>query len=319
MKLRDGLAVASLLFAAVAVPVALFTPEPTEAGPVPCPSLLRLPAGLCTHGNDPRSLGSPEAGEGASGLPCDGDGVSGPRVQVIVARPPGAPDRSQDALSQVNTWAAQVDAAFDDSAAQTGGHRRVRWVTNSDCTIHTENLILDAGSFDDTIRALQASGHTRTDRKYLVWMDASVYCGIATIEGDDQPGTYNASNYRTGYARVDRGCWNAAVATHELGHNLGAVQLSAPHSDGSWHGLQEYDRMDYGGQQVYDCPDPSFERLLDCQHDDYFSTSPSPGSYLDTRWNVARSVFLVGGAVAPPSPTPTPRKTCKARVLNLCL
>jgi hypothetical protein len=37
---------------------------------------------------------------------------------------------------------------------------------------------------------------------------------------------------------------------------------------------------------------PSHERLLDCNHDDYFHTNPSRSSYLGSRWNVARSSFL---------------------------
>ena len=58
---------------------------------------------------------------------------------------------------------------------------------------------------------------------------------------------------------------------------------------------------------TYPCA-KSYERLLDCNHDDYFSTSPSPDSWLGQHWNVADSSFLTseGPASVPDSSAPRP-------------
>lgn len=39
--------------------------------------------------------------------------------------------------------------------------------------------------------------------------------------------------------------------------------------------------------------------LLDCRHDDYFSTSAPAGSYLQAHWNAARSSYLDDGTPKP--------------------
>ena len=58
---------------------------------------------------------------------------------------------------------------------------------------------------------------------------------------------------------------------------------------------------------TYTCAN-SHERLLDCNHDDYFHTNPPAGSYLAGHWNTADSVFLSSGSLSapPPPPDPTP-------------
>ncbi len=250
---------------------------------------------------------------GAAGVPCLGDGQDGYRVQAVYAVAADRPDRYDDIAPLIAGWAADIDAAVADSAVAAGGERRVRFVTDGNCRLDVLHVVLSSSgddTFSNTVNELKALGHDRADRKYLIWMDANVYCGLAMISTDDSPGQDNANNgARPLYGRVDSGCWGqtASVELHELVHTLGGVQKSAPHATPGHHCTDNADRMCYndgsGLPMTQDCPS-AHERLLDCNFDDYFNPSPAPGSYLDTHWNVADSVFLAHGGGAEPPPPP---------------
>jgi hypothetical protein len=111
------------------------------------------------------------------------------------------------------------------------------------------------------------------------------------------------------------------LALHEVSHNLGAVQFSAPNSSLAGHCNDSYDLMCYDDGGVAGPPfeDPNCDGDLaappdpygpdfqawDCNKDDYFSVSPAPASYLDTHWNLADSAFLCDFAsCAPPDRQP---------------
>jgi hypothetical protein len=174
--------------------------------------------------------------EGGGAVPCYGDGTSGKRVQAVYAHAPDVPSRFAEAAPEIRRWAAGVDRIFAESAAETGGVRHVRWVTGTACVLDIVHLTMAATTDDDTyeatVNALAAQAHARTDRKYLVWVDAGLYCGIADFVDDDTAAARNANNSGPSYARIDRGCWGLtnAVEAHELMHTLGGVQYSAPHS-----------------------------------------------------------------------------------------
>src|SRR4029450_10397210 len=98
-------------------------------------------------------------------------------------------------------------------------------------------------SFLKTIDALRALGYNRTDRKYLMFSDTNVYCGISTYVADPRPISGNRNNGGPSYARVDSGCWSSAVAAHELTHSLGAVLSDSPNATGAGSFLDASDLL----------------------------------------------------------------------------
>jgi hypothetical protein len=271
---------------------------------------------LCTHGPNGAPQGDSAVVPSNANLArltpvvCEGNGVSGKRVQVLYVRTESAPDRYSEYLASFRAWAAEADAIYNESAQVTGGERRIRFVTDSACEIDIPVVVLPDGSersFASTVSAMRALGYNRPTRKYLLFMEASVYCGVASIVNDHRPGPENRSNHIAGYARVDNGCWEGVTVAHELTHTLGGVQHTAPNATGGWHCTDGNDIMCYSDVPYYPavhvaCPATRNSRLLDCNNDDYFHTNPPAGSYLASHWNVADSHFLIAGPALPIRP-----------------
>lgn len=243
---------------------------------------------------------------------CEGDGTSGYRVQAMYVVEAGRTNRYAALESSLQLWAAGVDDVVNRSAALTGGVRNVRYVTESGgggCVAKVLNVTVPAGaasSFNATISAVQALGYTDPSRKYLMWTDATVLCGIASMYPNDSESQANPNNGAyPQYARIDAGCWgfgdgarDHSVEAHELLHTIGGVQNSAPHSTKVGHCWDESDTMCYadgGSYAMRQICAAEMEYFFDCGSDDYFSTYPDPGSYLDGHWNAADSRFLIGG------------------------
>lgn len=244
---------------------------------------------------------------------CSGDGQSGYRVQSMYVVEANKTNRYAALLGSLRLWAAGADDVVNRSAALTGGVRHIRYVTtpgsSGTCVAAVLNVTVPAGSmtsFGATVAAVQALGYTNPARKYLMWTDASVLCGVASMYTNDGPSQANPNNGRyPQYARIDSGCWGLgdgagerSVEAHELLHTLGGVQNTAPHSTKVGHCWDESDTMCYsdgGGYAMKQICPSSKEYLFDCNNDDYFSTYPQAGSYLSTHWNAADSRFLIGG------------------------
>jgi hypothetical protein len=211
-------------------------------------------------------------------------GTDGYRVQAIYAVASDQLDRYGTVAPQIAQHQTVMDAAVDESAAQQGGTRLIRWVCG---VAHVTLSPAGDDSYNNVSSELRAQGFLRPDRKYLVWLDAPG-CGISAFGGS--------------MGMVGTGCWDRtdhSTPLHELLHLLGAVSWAAPHSDSSGHCADDSDIMCYGF--THPCPD-SNERLLDCNHDDYFDVT----GQLDPALNVADEPYFWPNTQPNPSPSPSP-------------
>ena len=253
-----------------------------------------------------------DAGSAASllgSIGCITDGISGARVQAIYAVAADRTDRSATVVPTIRaTYAPRVDWQINQSAAETGGEAHIRFLTEpggaGGCQLSVSVAHLTAGgddSFSNTVSELKAMGYNRPDRKYLVWADANVLCGVGSVYSDSRPGLNNVNNgYAPMFARVDAACWGYAEG-HELMHTLGSVQRGAPHATANGHCWDESDDMCYdddgNGPATMQtlCPGRN-SALFDCNHDDYFYAGVPPASnWLATHWNTFNSSWILSG------------------------
>ncbi|HUR23351.1 MAG TPA: hypothetical protein VMZ73_05705 [Acidimicrobiales bacterium] len=288
-------------------------------GPDPAPANVdvRAPVATAALAGTAAALPAPAPGPGTNGngIACTGDGTTGYRVEAIYATA-GGTDRYASVAPLIQTsYAPFVEWQYRASAAETGGEVHLPFVTAPDgagsCTLVVRREVLSAAAddtFSNTINELKARGYNRTDRRYMVWMDANVLCGIGQVYRDSQAGQANANNGSyTAFGRVDAGCWGYGEA-HEMMHNLGGVQPDAPHGTPNFHCRDENDEMCYDddgtGPVVMQSLCPGRDaRLFDCNHADYFLAGvPAAGTYLSTHWNTYNSRFLVRGPLAGATP-----------------
>jgi hypothetical protein len=272
----------------------------------------------CTHGEDEVPPGGDAAigaasdeaaiaAESTAPAPralCIDDGVPGPRIQMVYVHRNDRANRLDELLPTFRRLASEMDLIFDQSARKTGGSLRVRFVTDN-CRVDVQRLAVTDNAisgFGSLIQKMDDAGYNDLDRKYLMMVDASVFCGVGTYAGGskaDDPGT-EAHDF-TGYARVDLPCWDAGSMAHEISHTMGAVQNSAPNTSRGGHCIDEWDVMCYSDEPFkprmrFVCEDGAQDFRLDCGSNDYFAARPKPGSYLTRHWNMADSQYLTTGS-----------------------
>jgi len=275
-----------------------------------------------THGTEllhGASVAQINAMAAPTALVCDGDGRSGKRVQLVYLRGDGQPDRYNQMLSTFRQQASQVDAYINAAAQRTGGERHVRYVHDASCNPVVDNQVVPQsamnGGFSSAVGVLVQRGYNSADRKYMIWHDRNDTCGVAWgAPGDDRPGADNGYNRGPNYGLAGSGCWTWNVQLHELLHNIGGVQRSAPHATRNGHCWDDEDVLCYNdggvpnppGGMVKVCVNADVNQV-DCNNDDYFDVTPNAGSYLATRWNVANSQYLIRGGATSPQPPPAPQ------------
>ena len=300
----------------------------TAAATAECgPGLVPLgDTGRCTHGPDPappgvtRDLvrGQPtarEVSQATAGIACQGNGQSGYRVQVIYAYDISKGSHYDQEVGKIRIAAAGADDLMRQSSLAAGQELHFLFVHDAQCNIDVTPVGFSSSAMQSFGPMIQdmfygSQQQNRSDRIYLIFADTTSagICGIGTMVQDDRDTPNNENNSGPGYSRVDRTCWAPQTALHELMHNLGGVQNTAVHSSKGGHCIDEWDVMCYSDYPKYPamqilCPDKAnYQNRIDCNNDDYFNPLPPPGSYLDTHWNTADSVFLqTGPALCPES------------------
>jgi hypothetical protein len=261
------------------------------------------------------AVGTLAAPVSAAPVNCDGDGVSGKRVQLLYVRGDSQPNNLANWQPTMLDIPARIDAQFVEAARRTGGpsaYRAVRWVTDANCVPTITSVVIPQSIIDHTddgypthadqiVDWLKTNGYGSYDRKYVVWYERDA-CGLGYNWGTDSPDASNGNN-NNGYALVGlANCFWWGPTAHELLHILGAVQLSAPHATAIGHCWDQYDIMCYDDEDPLTYPETfcaaGDRDRIDCNGDDYFNVSPPAGSYLDTHWNVANSAYLIKTAPA---------------------
>ena len=238
------------------------------------------------------------------------DLTTAPQIHAVYVYPARTTSRFSDFAAMF-----QADARQANSLLATTRQRALRF----DERLGADNVTryLDITVFQSRYRANQLSGSNqfslvanelaglsefnKPNKKYVVWLDAgSKYCGQATLYHDTNRSELNANNGRTtgivyrpySTTNGEGGFCRGRTLLHELGHNLGALQVEAPSSFDDAHcNDSAEDVMCYTSQTSNDTGDAVF----DYASNDYWDPGPlQPLGW----WTVNLSRFVCVPATA---------------------
>lgn len=215
----------------------------------------------------------------------------------------GGTNNGSTKKSQIQTAATRMNTVLYEEAQESAAYRAdylVKCITwKSGDTNTTDNI--SVGAFASTGRDFGSvrqsainAGFNRVEDKYTIFADfsnPSGYAGMADVKDDNRKVTDNQNNgVVTMHAVVYDPYWDTRIPMHENGHNMGAVQLAAPDSNGTWHcrdGLDVMCQDDGDGTYRSDiCTD---KMHFDCRHQTYFHPTPPSWWWLATHWNIGWS------------------------------
>jgi hypothetical protein len=259
--------------------------------------------------------------------------ASSPRFKLVYAHPADRPDRFDQWRDALQGNVALIQRFL---AAQTGGAKALRIDMGTSCgpqyvDLQVVHLSGPRSQYVDNFSAIVGEveprlGPATGPRNVVILADTLNGGGYDYGLGEnvlgpagDRRGAGNAHNYggfasvlfsRDGQPAPGPGArsWWPEGFLHEISHNLGAVQWSAPHSTQPpgfqlpryghcWQGADVMCYVEDAGAahaMQYDCPrvGGAIPQAYDCGRDDYFNPAPPAGSYLAAHWNVYDSAFL---------------------------
>jgi hypothetical protein len=268
--------------------------------------------------------------------------ANSPRFKIVYVHPADRPDRFGAWRDAIQANVALVQRFL---ASQSGGRKALRFDMGTRCgpqfvDLQVVHLSGPRSRYVDNFTSIVTEvenkiGPSDAPRNVVVYADTLNGAGYDYGLGEnvlgaygERPGTDNVHN-RGGFASVlfsrdgqpapgagARGWWPEGLL-HEITHNLGGVQWSAPHSTQPFggqdprygHCWQGADVMCYledsGASHAMrnDCPrlGGAIPQVYDCGRDDYFNPAPPAGSYLATHWNVYNNDFLAPCAKVAPA------------------
>lgn len=204
-------------------------------------------------------------------------------------------------VDQIRDMANRANAYVNDAGVATGKMVDLKVLCDASGVpiVYSQQLPtqLCCDSFSTIVSDLRSQGFS--DVKEHVWVfydDTSLGGGTGHICYDDVGSAANCNNGNAGVSFFSvnfgwTGVDGAEIMLHELSHNMGAVQDSAPDTTQAGHCWDGLDIMCYndGGPRgswygTGYCPSAT---VYDCDKDDYFNANPAPGSYLAEHWNIA--------------------------------
>ena len=167
----------------------------------------------CFHTvNDPLPPISVNQAQAASAAPvCLGNGVNGPRIQLVYIYVEGQPDRSSVMVPRItNEIVPRMEGTYRETSKAQGREIGLR-LHMPDCKLAVTTLEISEANGEPTdpgtmlsrvAELIQEKGLVTTDRKFLVWLDAGNKgaCGIAgttvplVANGTDNAVAGNAAN-----------------------------------------------------------------------------------------------------------------------------